>query len=66
MPVWCRRAQSLELGRGGDYEVDGPGAAVPAAPGDDLLDLPGAVVGAVVHRDPVEGHAHVLDALLTR
>jgi len=63
VPVPVQKSQPLQLGRGGHHEVDGSGAAVLSALGEDLLDLPGAVVGAVVDRHPPEEQAHVVDAL---
>lgn len=57
VPVAVQERQSLQLGRGGHHEVDGSGAAVLSAPGEDLLDPPGEVLGTVVDRHPAEEQA---------
>lgn len=50
--VAMHQGQTEELGRRGDDEIHRTGAAVPAAPGEQPLDLPGPPVGPVRDRAP--------------
>jgi hypothetical protein len=52
----------LQLGRRGDDEIHRTRTAMLSLFGESLLDLPGAVVGAVVDGNPTEDQSHVLDA----
>jgi hypothetical protein len=54
VPVTVQKGQTLEFRRSGNDQIDGAGAATPASLGQYVLDLPGAVVGAVVDRYPSE------------
>jgi predicted SnoaL-like aldol condensation-catalyzing enzyme len=40
VPVAVQQSEPLQLGRGGHHQIDGSGAAVLSALGEDLLDLP--------------------------
>ncbi|MDQ0942328.1 hypothetical protein QFZ67_004033 [Streptomyces sp. V1I1] len=63
--VAVQEGEPLQLGRRGDDEIHRTRTAMLSLFGESFLDLPGAVVGAVVDGNPTEDQPHVLDAART-
>lgn len=60
--IAMEQGEPLQLSGRGDDQVDSSGTPVFPLLGEGFLDLPGAVVGAVVDGNPAEDQSHVLDA----
>jgi hypothetical protein len=60
--VAVQEGEPLQLRRRGDDEIHRTRTAMPSLFGEGFLDLPGAVVGAVVDGNPAEDQPHVFDA----